>query len=384
MPLASDLLLLRRGLATLLLAGGWVLAPVAAIAEVRSDDLALAELARQVAGASVDRAARMQPVAEETRADRARARLRLEERYEAATRDLALRRRELAAGFVALGSLAHRDGRTRLLLAGLAQSARSASAMVNRLAMERAGLARELRAATAVKAIWVARHTAAMQARAAAGERWHRALRAYAATAAELRPSLRPCEGSRLRRVVALNPVTLALAVSIAGGWLERRLDHKRAIPVDEHLDRRLLRVAPALMTARRRARTMDEGAALIEPVLPIAGRLLPNPSGALTVATTVDQLVSSPVSGLVVFAEPFRGLGPLLIIDQGAGYHVVLIGLTRLDVRRGASVVAGQSVGEIVAREDSPVRLQFELRYRGLPIDPAPWLAAYQDKVRS
>ena len=94
--------------------------------------------------------------------------------------------------------------------------------------------------------------------------------------------------------------------------------------------------------------------------------------------------MVSSPVAGTVRFAEPFRGLGPLLIIDPGGGYHVVLTGLAQLDVRRGASVVAGQSLGEIVAGTNGPARLQLELRRHGLPIDPAPWLEAYHDKVRS
>ena len=160
--------------------------------------------------------------------------------------------------------------------------------------------------------------------------------------------------------------------------------DHKLAMPIDRRLDRRLLRAVgsqPALPRAQRRlaAPILSD-----RPILPIAGRLIEDASPAIVIATGVDQVVSSPVGGRVVFAEPFRGLGPLLIIDRGGGYHVVLSGLTRLDVGRGESLVAGQSVGGIAAREDGPARLHFELRYRGLPIDPAPWLAAYQDKVRS
>ena len=160
--------------------------------------------------------------------------------------------------------------------------------------------------------------------------------------------------------------------------------DHKLAIPVDERLDPRLLRAVAATPAALPSKRRLGLPALPPETVLPVAGTLLDDGPAGLVIVTTVDQVVSTPVSGRIMFADAFGGLGPLLIIDRGQGYHVVLSGLTRLDVRRGASVVAGQSVGEIVAREDGPARLQFELRYRGLPIDPAPWLAAYQDKVRS
>jgi septal ring factor EnvC (AmiA/AmiB activator) len=118
--------------------------------------------------------------------------------------------------------------------------------------------------------------------------------------------------------------------------------------------------------------------------LLPIFGRLEAENPRVMAIATRVDQVVSAPVSGRVVFAQPFRGLGSLLIIDRGGGYHAVMAGMTRLDVQRGASLVAGQAVGVVVAGEDEPARLRFELRYRGLPIDPAPWLAAFQDKVRS
>ena len=84
--------------------------------------------------------------------------------------ELARRRRELAAGFVSLAPLAHRDGRARLLLAGLAQSAAVAAARVDRLAAEDAALARLQRAAHAATAMWTARRTAAVGRMGAAGD----------------------------------------------------------------------------------------------------------------------------------------------------------------------------------------------------------------------
>jgi murein hydrolase activator len=112
------------------------------------------------------------------------------------------------------------------------------------------------------------------------------------------------------------------------------------------------------------------------------AGAAIPEPG--ITLQSRVSQMVSAPSGGRVVFAGPFPGSGSLLIIDRGGGYHVLMTGLARLDVREGASVVAGQAVGEIVAQGDEPARLYLELRYRGVPLDPAPRLAAREDKVRS
>ena len=356
--------------------------PVAAGTEAA--ELALADRVRQEAGASLDRADSAMALARQWQAERGRARLRLEEWQEAAAVELARRRRELAAGFVSLAPLAHRDGRARLLLAGLAQSAAVAAARVDRLAAEGAALARLQRAAHAATALWTARRTAAVGRMDAAGMRWRRALRRYAASADSFSSGSKKTElGSG--RLTSVDRVTLALGSMPA--WappMRAAADHKHAIRVDMQLDRRLLRVVSSPPMVRSTVRRQDAVAALTRPVLPIAGTLLSDGSAGIAIVSGVDQVVSSPVTGRVMFAEPFRGLGPLLIIDRGGGYHVVLFGLTRLDVHRGASLVAGQSVGEIVAPEDGPARLHFELRYRGLPIDPAPWLAAYQDKVRS
>ncbi len=315
--------------------------------------------------------------------DRARARLRLDDRQEAAAIEVNLRRRELAAGFIRLGSIADGDGRARVLLAGLAHAAAAASARAARLSADEAALAREQRVANSAMAIWVTRRAASLADQISAGERWRRALRHFAAHAAD-----RDRESGASSASVALtktDPVTLAsAAIPARGSAMPAPRDHKLAMPIDRRLDRRLLRVVGSPRAVPRVQRRLAAPTLSDRPVLPIAGRLLEDASPAIVIATAVDQVVSSPVGGRVVFAEPFRGFGPLLIIDRGEGYHVVLSGLTWLDVGRGASLVAGQSVGGVAAREDGPARLHFELRYRGLPIDPAPWLAAYQDKVRS
>ena len=102
-----------------------------------------------------------------------------------------------------------------------------------------------------------------------------------------------------------------------------------------------------------------------------------------LTFVSDRAQPVRAPRSGTVVFAGPFLGFGLLLIVDHGHEYHSLLSGAARLDVRVGDVVVAGQIVGSIDGSEAVPARLYLELRHNGRPINPLPWLAAREDKVR-
>lgn len=88
---------------------------------------------------------------------------------------------------------------------------------------------------------------------------------------------------------------------------------------------------------------------------------------------------VISPCAGRVVFAESFRSYGLLLIIDCGGGYHVVLSGFERLDVKLGQKLVAGEPVGVMPTWEPGSEAhrpsLYVELRHDGSPVNPAPWL---------
>ena len=68
-----------------------------------------------------------------------------------------------------------------------------------------------------------------------------------------------------------------------------------------------------------------------------------------------------------------------LAIIDCGGGYHVVMSGFERLDVKPGQNLVAGEPVGTMPAWEPGSTArrpsLYVELRHDGTPINPAPWL---------
>ncbi len=88
---------------------------------------------------------------------------------------------------------------------------------------------------------------------------------------------------------------------------------------------------------------------------------------------------VISPCGGRVVFAESFRSYGLLLIIDCGGGYHVVMAGFRRLDVKLGQRLLAGEPVGIMPDWEPGTMAqrpaLYVELRHDGTPVNPTPWL---------
>lgn len=102
------------------------------------------------------------------------------------------------------------------------------------------------------------------------------------------------------------------------------------------------------------------------------------------TVATQSGAIVTAPADGNVLYAGPFRSYGQLLILDAGDGYHIVLAGMSRINVALGRSVLAGEPVGAMgearlasltSATAGSP-ELYVEFRKDGKPVDPAPWWA--------
>jgi len=113
-----------------------------------------------------------------------------------------------------------------------------------------------------------------------------------------------------------------------------------------------------------------------------------------LSIETQPTAQVVAPNSGWVVYAGEFRGYGQLLIIDGGDGYHVLLAGMSRIDVSLGQFVLAGEPTGRMglhatesaaigVTSEQTRPVLYVEFRKDGESIDPQPWWAVANVKVR-
>jgi septal ring factor EnvC (AmiA/AmiB activator) len=109
-----------------------------------------------------------------------------------------------------------------------------------------------------------------------------------------------------------------------------------------------------------------------------------------ISLQTREEARITAPADGWVVYAGEFRSYGQLLIINAGGGYHVLLAGMSRIDVSLGQFVLAGEPIavmGNSAAPsqgdESSRPVLYVEFRKDGRPIDPDPWWAEASEKVQ-
>lgn len=121
--------------------------------------------------------------------------------------------------------------------------------------------------------------------------------------------------------------------------------------------------------------------------------------SKGIVIETRHGAQITAPCDGWIVYAGEFRSYGQLLIINAGGGYHVLLAGLSQIDVQPGQFVLASEPVGVMSGpsgkdaspkdssgsakpQTNSPV-LYVEFRKDGRPIDPDPWWVEGHQKVQ-
>ncbi|WP_375669376.1 murein hydrolase activator EnvC family protein, partial [Bartonella sp. MR168JLCBS] len=63
-------------------------------------------------------------------------------------------------------------------------------------------------------------------------------------------------------------------------------------------------------------------------------------------IETESEAVIIAPADALVAFAGPFRSYGQLIILNVGNGYHIVLIGMSRINVTQGQFVLSGEPLG--------------------------------------
>ena len=109
-----------------------------------------------------------------------------------------------------------------------------------------------------------------------------------------------------------------------------------------------------------------------------------------ISLQTRPEARITAPADGWVVYAGEFRSYGQLLIINAGGGYHVLLAGMSRIDVSLGQFVLAGEPIAVMgnsatPGQGDDRLRpvLYVEFRKDGRPIDPDPWWAEASEKVQ-
>jgi septal ring factor EnvC (AmiA/AmiB activator) len=80
---------------------------------------------------------------------------------------------------------------------------------------------------------------------------------------------------------------------------------------------------------------------------------------------------------GRVVHSGWFKGYGNLVIVDHGDGFHTLAAHLATMRTAMGEEVDAGTVLGTV--GDSGSLKgpfLYFEVRERGRPVDPRPWLA--------
>ncbi|WP_142415960.1 murein hydrolase activator EnvC family protein [Bartonella massiliensis] len=101
-------------------------------------------------------------------------------------------------------------------------------------------------------------------------------------------------------------------------------------------------------------------------------------------IETESGAVVISPADAFVAFAGPFRSYGQLIILNVGNGYHIILTGMSRINVKQGQFVLSGEPLGmmemQFIANsvaldigKNSPM-LYIEFRKQGKPVNPTPW----------
>ena len=79
---------------------------------------------------------------------------------------------------------------------------------------------------------------------------------------------------------------------------------------------------------------------------------------------------------GRVVHSGWFKGYGNLVIVDHGEGYHTLVAHLASMQTAMGEEVDAGDVLGTVGDSGSlKGAYLYFEIREKGRPVDPRPWL---------
>ncbi|WP_455474362.1 murein hydrolase activator EnvC family protein [Bartonella sp. B30(2025)] len=101
-------------------------------------------------------------------------------------------------------------------------------------------------------------------------------------------------------------------------------------------------------------------------------------------IETESAAVVVAPTDAFVAFAGPFRSYGQLVILNVGNGYHIVLIGMSKINVTQGQFVLSGEPLGMMGMRfiansvaldiGKSIPMLYIEFRKQGKAINTTPW----------
>jgi lipoprotein NlpD len=112
-----------------------------------------------------------------------------------------------------------------------------------------------------------------------------------------------------------------------------------------------------------------------IEWIWPTKGKILDGFSEGtkgIDISGTLGQAVNASAAGKVVYSGGgLRGYGKLIIIKHNSTYLSAYAHNNKLLVKEGQAVSQGQKIAEMGSTDSSLVKLHFEIRKNGKPVDP-------------
>ena len=91
-----------------------------------------------------------------------------------------------------------------------------------------------------------------------------------------------------------------------------------------------------------------------------------------ISIAGKLGQPVHASASGRVIFSGTgIRGFGKLIVIKHNSTFLSVYAHNNNLLVKEGQNVAKGQKIAEMGSTDADQVRLHFEIRRFGKPVDP-------------
>lgn len=130
------------------------------------------------------------------------------------------------------------------------------------------------------------------------------------------------------------------------------------------------------------KAETVAEADDALEWSMPAQGKIIAGFSEAdnrkgVDIAGKLGQSIFASAPGKVVYSgSGLRGYGKLLIIKHNKTYLSAYAHNDQLLVKEGESVTRGQKIAEMGNSDSDQVKLHFEVRRLGKPVDPAGYLA--------
>ncbi len=109
-----------------------------------------------------------------------------------------------------------------------------------------------------------------------------------------------------------------------------------------------------------------------------IIGNFNESSNKGITIAGKRGQPVHASAAGRVIYSGAgIRGLGKLVVIRHNRNYQSVYAHNDTLLVKEGQNVSKGQTIAEMGNSDADQVKLHFEIRHQGRPVDPIKLLPA-------